>query len=174
MGSSLKIIFDHFFTISVIWLLLLRVFLFLRIFHIFFISFRFLFFYFTRSMKIITGRRHWVLTEESPRLTTMDDNNTLAVFAGYYTRNFLPLASISSRCSRYPPRSHQVKRNQDTCPRILSDMHRSRFAVRQYFVSSQELSCRHKHISNSKLTDPSALSGSPLSREMTDTQPGLH
>ena len=33
-------------------------------------------------MKIITGRRHWVLTEESPRLTTMDDNNTLTVFAG--------------------------------------------------------------------------------------------
>ena len=40
-------------------------------------------------MQIITGRRHWVLTEESPRLTTMDDNNTLAVFAGYYTRNLL-------------------------------------------------------------------------------------
>ena len=42
-------------------------------------------------MKIITGRRHWVLTEESPRLTTMDDNNTLTVFAGYYTRSLFPL-----------------------------------------------------------------------------------
>ena len=42
-------------------------------------------------MKIITGRRHWVLTEESPKLTTMDDNNTLAVIAGYYTRSLLPL-----------------------------------------------------------------------------------
>ena len=26
---------------------------------------------------------HCVLTEESPRLTTMDNNNTLAVFTGY-------------------------------------------------------------------------------------------
>ena len=89
MGSSLKIIVDHFFTISVFWLLLLRVFLFLRNFHIF--SY---FFYFTRSMKIITGRRHWVLTAESPRLTTMDDNNTLAVFAGYYTRSLFPLPAF--------------------------------------------------------------------------------
>ena len=27
-------------------------------------------------MKMITGRRHWVLTEESTMLTTMNDNNT--------------------------------------------------------------------------------------------------
>ena len=39
-----------------------------------FISFRI---FFTRSMIIITGRRHWVLTKESPRLTTMDGNNIL-------------------------------------------------------------------------------------------------
>ena len=45
-------------------------------------------------MKIITGRRHWVLTEESPRLTMMDDNNTLAVFAGYYTRSLFPLPAF--------------------------------------------------------------------------------
>ena len=44
-------------------------------------------------MKIITGRRHWVLTEESPRLTTMD-NNTLVVFAGYYTRSLFPLPAF--------------------------------------------------------------------------------
>ena len=61
------------FTISFFWLLLLRVFLFLSDFHIF--SY---FFIFTRTMNLITGRRPWVLTEESPRLTTMDDNNTLA------------------------------------------------------------------------------------------------
>ena len=79
MGSRLKIIFDHFLTISVFWLLLLSVFVFLRNFHIF----SYFFYYFTRSMKIITGRRHSVLTEELPGLTTMDDNNTLAVFAGY-------------------------------------------------------------------------------------------
>ena len=45
-------------------------------------------------MKIITGRRHWVLAEESPRLTTMDDNNTLAVFAGDYTRSLFPLPAF--------------------------------------------------------------------------------
>ena len=90
MRSSLKIIFDHFFTISVFWLLLLRVFLFLLNFPIYFR----IFLNFTRSIKIITGRRHWVLTEESPRLTTMDDNNTLAVFAGYYTRSLFPLPAF--------------------------------------------------------------------------------
>ena len=89
MGSSLKIIFDHFFTISVFWLLLLRVFGFLLNFHI-----PSYFLYFTRRMKIIRGRRHWVLTAESPRLTMMDDNNTLAVFAGYYTRSLFPLPAF--------------------------------------------------------------------------------
>ena len=89
MGSSLQIILYHFFTISVF-----RVFffLFLRKSQIF--LFFFLLFYFTRTMKIITGRRHWVLTEESPKLTTMDDNNTLTVFAGYYTRSLFPLPAF--------------------------------------------------------------------------------
>ena len=45
-------------------------------------------------MKIITGRRHWVLTEESPRLTSMGDNYTLTVFAGYYTRSLIPLSAF--------------------------------------------------------------------------------
>ena len=45
-------------------------------------------------MKIIIGRLHWVLTEESPRLTTMDDNNTLTVFAGYYTRSLFPVPAF--------------------------------------------------------------------------------
>ena len=95
MGPSLKIIFDHFFTISVIWLLLLRVFLYFSNFsYLFSYLFVFYFFYFTRSIKIITGRRHWVLTEESPRLTTMDDNNTLAVFVGYYTRSLFRLPAF--------------------------------------------------------------------------------
>ena len=82
MSSSLKIIFDHF----------------LGVFLAFFFSFSskisnlfifFYFFYFTRTIKIIIG--HWVLTEESPRLTTMDDNNTLTVFAGYYTSGLFRL-----------------------------------------------------------------------------------
>ena len=45
-------------------------------------------------MKIITGCRRWVLTEESTRLTTMDDNNTLAVFAGYYARSLFSLSAF--------------------------------------------------------------------------------
>ena len=88
MGSSLKIIFDHFFTISAF----VVVFLFLRKSQIFLY---FLLFHFTRTMNIITGRRrHWVLTEESPRLTTMDDSNTLTVFKGYYTRSLFPLPTF--------------------------------------------------------------------------------
>ena len=43
---------------------------------------------------MITGRRHWVLTEESPMVTTMDDNNTLNVFAGYDTRSLFPLPAF--------------------------------------------------------------------------------
>ena len=84
MGSSLKIIFDPFFKISVFF------FFFLGKIKSFYIV---LLFYFTRTMKIITGRRHWVLTEESPMLTTMpmDDTNTLTVFAGYYARSLFPL-----------------------------------------------------------------------------------
>ena len=87
MGSSLKIIFDHFFTISVF----VVVFLFLRKSQIFLYFLRF---HFTRTMNIITGLRHWVLTEESPRLTTMDDTNTLTVFEGYYTRCLFPLPTF--------------------------------------------------------------------------------
>ena len=90
MGSSLKIIFDHFLRLVISGYCFYVFFFFFEMF----ISFRSFFFYFTRSMKIITGRRHWVLTEESPRLTTMDDNNTLAVFAGYYTRSLFPLPAF--------------------------------------------------------------------------------
>ena len=83
-------IFDHFFTISVFWLMLLRVFFFIQIF----IIFSYFLFYFKRTMKIITGRRPWVNTEESHRLTTMDDINTLAVFAGYHTRSLFAFPGL--------------------------------------------------------------------------------
>ena len=149
------------------WLLLLRVFLFLRNFHIF------SYFYFTRSMKIITGRRHWVLTEESPRLTTMDDNNTLAVFAGYYTRSLFPLPAFLNDVTGIHP--GLIKLNEIKTPFLeffLTCIERDSLCY-NIFVSSQELSCHHKPISNSKLTDLNALSGSPHSREMTETQPGL-
>ena len=119
---------DHFFTISVFWLLLLPVFPF---FFEIFISFRIflLCFCFTRTMKIITGRRHWVLTEESPRLTTMDDNNKLTVFAGFYTRSLFQLPAFLNGVAGI----HPDLTNFDTCPRILSGMHRTRFAMLQYF-----------------------------------------
>ena len=164
MGSSLKIIFDHFFLISVFWLLLLRVFLFFRNFHIFSIFF----YYFTRSMKIIKGRRHWVLTEESPRLTTM------AVFAGYYTSSLFPLPAFLNDVAGIHP--GLIKLNEIKTPILeffLTCIERNSLCY-NIFVSSQELSCRHKPISNRKLTDPSASSGSPRSREMTDTQPALN
>ena len=140
-----------------------------------FIYFR-IFFYFTLSMKIITSRRHWVLTEESPRLTTMDDNNTLAVFAGYYmyTRSLSPLPTFLNDVAGIHP--GLIKLNEIKTPVLeffLTCIERDSLCY-NIFVSSQELSCRHKPISNSKLTDPSASSGSPHSREMTDTQPGLN
>ena len=87
MGSSLNIIFDHVFTISVFFF-----FFFENLKKIYILLF--LLFYFTRTMKIITGRRHWVLPEESPRLTTMDDTNTLTMFAGYYTRSLQSLSAF--------------------------------------------------------------------------------
>ena len=68
------------------------VFLFLRKSQIFF--YIFFLFYFTRTMKINTGHRQWVQTEKLFRLTTMDDNNTLTVFTGYYTRSLFPLPAF--------------------------------------------------------------------------------
>ena len=140
-----------------------------------FISFR-IFFYFTRSTKIIRGRRYWFLTEESPRLTTMEDNNTLAVFAGYYTRSLFPLSAFLNDVAGIHP--GLIKLNEIKTPVLeffLTFIERDSLCY-NIFVSSQELSCRHKPtcISISKLTDPSASSGSPHSREMTATQPGLN
>ena len=86
MSSSLKIIFVHFFTISLFFFSFFSS----KISNLLYV----LLFYFTRTIKIITGRRHWVLTEESPRLTTIGDNNTLTVFAGYYTRSLFPLPAF--------------------------------------------------------------------------------
>ena len=137
MGSSLKIIFDHFFTISVFWLLLLRVFLFLRNFHIF------SYFFFTRSMKIITCRHHWVLTEESPGLTTMGDNNMLAVFAGYYTRSLFPLPAFLNDVAGIHPglvKLNEIKTH--VLEFFLTYIERDSLCY-NIIVSSQELSCRH-------------------------------
>ena len=108
-------------------------------------------------MKIITGRRHWVLTEESPRLTTMDDNNTLAVFAGYYTRSLFPLSAFLNDVAGIHP--GLIKLNEIKTP------------VLKFFLTCIE---RDSLYYNSKLTDPSASSGPPHSREMKDTQPGLN
>ena len=121
----------------------------------------FLFFDFTRSMKIITDCRHWVLTAESPRLTTMDDNNTLDVFAGYYTRSLFPLPAFLNDVHVAGIHPGLIKLNEIMTPVLeffLTCIERNSLCY-NIFVSSQELSCRHKPISNSKLTDPSASSG---------------
>ena len=86
MGSSLKIIFNHFFTIS-FFCCCCFFFLFSRKSQIFLYFFTFLF-YTNHENNHNQNRRHWVLTEESPRLTTMDDNNKWTLLAGYYTRSF--------------------------------------------------------------------------------------
>ena len=148
---------DHFFTISVLLVIAFTCFSF---FFEIFISFPILF-YFTRSMKISTGRRHWVLTEESPRLTTMDDKNTLAVFAGYNTRSLFPLPAFLKDVAGIHP--GLIKLNEIKTPAVLefflACIERDSLCY-NIFVSSHELSCRHKPISNSKLTDKSASSGS--------------
>ena len=169
MGSSLKIIFDHFFYDKFFLVIAFTWFSFSSKF-----SYLFVFFYFTRIVKITTGRRHWVLTEQSPRLTTSGDNNTLAVFAGYYTRSLFPLPAFLDDVAGI--HSGLIKLNEIKTPVLeffLTCIGRDSLCY-NIFVSSQELSCRHKPISNSKLTDPSASSGSPHSWEMTDTQPGLN
>ena len=159
MASSLKIIFDHFLRLVFSGYFFYVFFFFFEIF----ISFR-IFFYFTRSMKIITARRHWVLTEESPRLTTMDDNNTLTVFAGYYTRSLFPLPAFLNDIAGIHP--GLIKLNEIKTPVLeffLTCIERDSLCY-NIFVFSQELSCRQKPISNSKLTDASPSSGSPHSR----------
>ena len=125
-------------------------------------------------MKIITGRRQWVLTEESPRLTMIDDNNTLVVFAGHYTRSLFPLPAFLNDVAGTHP--GLIKLNEIKTPVLeffCTCIERDSLCY-NIIVSSQGLFCRHKPISNSKLTDPSASSGSPHYREMTDTQPGLN
>ena len=112
-------------------------------------------------MKIITDCRHWVLTAESPRLTTMDDNNTLDVFAGYYTRSLFPLPAFLNDVHVAGIHPGLIKLNEIMTPVLeffLTCIERNSLCY-NIFVSSQELSCRHKPISNSKLTDPSASSG---------------
>ena len=119
-------------------------------------------------MKIITGLRHWFLTEESPRLTT------LAVFAGYYTGSLFPLPSFLNDVAGIHP--GLIKLNEIKTPVLeffLTCIERDLLCYNN-FGSSQELSYRHKPISNSKLTDPRASSESSHSREMTYTRPGLN
>ena len=128
------------------------------------------FFYFTRTMKIITGRRRWFLTEVSPRLTTMDDNDTLTVFAGYYARSLFSLSAfLNGVAGIHPGLINLNKIKTRVLEFFLACIYIERDSLcYNNFVSLQQLSCRHTLISNSKLTDPSAFSGSPHSKEMTD------
>ena len=104
----------------------------------------------------------------------MVDNNKLAVFAGYYTRSLFPLSAFLNGIEGIHPgliNLNEIKTR--VLEFFLACIERDSLCYNT-FVSSQELSCRHKPISNSKLTDSSASSGSPLSREITDPQPGLN
>ena len=170
MCSSLKIIIEHSFTISVFWLLLFS-FSFLSLRNYYMFSY-FLLFYFTRTMKIITGRRRLVLTVESP--TTMGDNNKLAVFAGYYTRCIFPLSVFLNGVAGIHPSLISLNEIKTRVFEFFLACLECDSLLYNILFSSQELSCRHKPFSNSKLTDPSASSGTPHSREMTDPQPGLN
>ena len=80
---------SFFYDLSFLVIAITRFFIFLRNYYTF--SY-FLLFYFTRTMKIITDCHCRVLTEESP--STMDDNNKLTVFAGYYIRCLFPLPAF--------------------------------------------------------------------------------
>ena len=136
--------------------------------------FFFLLFYFTRTMKIITGCCHWVLTEESPRLTTMDNNNTLTVFEGYYTRSLNPLPAFLNGVAGFHPVLISLNKSMTLVLEFfLACIERDSLCY-NIFVSSQYLSCPHKPISNSKQTAQSASSESPHSWEMTDPQPRLN
>ena len=87
-------------------------------------------------MKIITGRRHWVLTEESPRLTTMDDNNTLPVFEGYYTRGFFPLPAFLSGVAGIHPVLISLNKIMTLVELFLACIERDSLCY-NIFVSSQ-------------------------------------
>ena len=135
-----------------------------------FISFRI--FYFTRTKKITTGRRPWVLTEESPRYTTMDDNNTLAVFAGYDTRSLFPLPAFLNGVARIHPGLINLNEIRTPVLEFLLPCIERDLLCYNIFIPSQKLSCRHKPIYNSKLTDPRDSSGSPHSRKLQKPKQG--
>ena len=99
-------------------------------------------------MKIITGRRPWVLTEESPRLTTMDDNNTLAVFVGCYTRSLFPLPAFLKGVAGIHPGLINLNKIKTPVPELLLPCIERDSLCCNIFVPSHELSNRHKHISN--------------------------
>ena len=102
-------------------------------------------------MKIITGRHRWVLTEESPRLTTMDDKNTLAVFAGYYTRSLFPLPAFLNDVAGIHP--GLIKLNEIKTPVLeffLTCIERDSLCY-NIFVSSQEFFCPKRFIRVSTL-----------------------
>ena len=133
MGSSLEIIFDPFFRLVFSG----------YCFYVFSFSSKFsnlfdFFYYFTRSMKIIKGRRHWFLTEESPRLTTM------AVLAGYYTRSLFPLpAFLNDEAGIHQGIIKLIEIKTPGLEFFLTCIECDSLCY-NIFVSSQELSCRHK------------------------------
>ena len=97
----------------------------------------------------------------------MDDDNMLAVFAGYYTRSLFPLPAFLNAVADV--HLGLIKLNEIktlVLEFFLTCIERDSLCY-NIFVSSQELSCRHKPtcISNSKQTDTSPSLGFPHSRE---------
>ena len=102
-------------------------------------------------MKIITGRRHWVLTEKSPRLTTMDD-----------TRRLFSLPAFLNDVAGIHPGLISLNEIMTPVLEFFLACIEHDLLCYNIFVSSQYFFCRHKPISNSKVTDQSASSVSTL------------
>ena len=112
-------------------------------------------------MKIITDRRRCALTEESPRMTTIDDNNTLTAVVGLsrVMRLFSLPAFLNGVAGIHLGLTNLNEIKTPVLEFFLACIERVSLCY-NIFVFSQELSCRHKHFSNSSLTDSIAPLGS--------------
>ena len=99
-------------------------------------------------------------SKESPSLTTMDDTNTLtAVVRWNYVRRLFPLpAFLNGVADIHPGLINLYEIKTPVLEFFLACIECDSLCY-NIFVSSQELSCRHKPFSYSSLTDSSASSG---------------
>ena len=84
-------------------------------------------------MKIITDRRHCALTEESPRITTIDDNNTLTAVVGLSRiMRLFSLPAFLNGVAGIHLGLTNLNEIKTPVLEFFSGMHRTRFAVLQY------------------------------------------